>query len=437
MQVKVAKFGGSSLASAQQFKKIKNIIAEDSSRRYIVASAPGKRDDADTKVTDLLYGCFEAAESQQDYSQPLEQVEARFASIIEELEIQFPLKEEIQIIRTHLSQKPSRDYLASRGEYLNSKILAEYLGFTFVDAADGIVFCEDGRLDSEATNQKLFRALKTAEQAVIPGFYGAKPDGTIQTFTRGGSDVTGALAARAVQAQLYENWTDVSGLLMADPRIVKNPKSIETITYKELREISYMGAAVLHEDVVFPVRKAGIPINIKNTNQPEHPGTMIVPDEQKPAAQSRITSIAGKKGFSSILIEKAMMNAEVGFGQKVLKVLEKYGVPFEHLPSGIDTMSVIVSTELLEPFRLRIRQEIQEQVQPDSLLIEDDLALVAVVGRGMFRAKGVAAAILTAVAKADINIRMLDQGSSEINIILGVDQGDYEAAVEAIYREFA
>ena len=363
------------------------------------------------------------------------EIRERYNSIIRDLGLDMSLEKEYNEIESALIHKTGRDYAASRGEYLNGKILAKSLGFDFIDAADVIFFREDGVFDSERTNEVLAAALKRYEYAVIPGFYGSMPNDTIKTFSRGGSDITGSIVARASCSSIYENWTDVSGFLMADPRIIDNPKPIETITYRELRELSYMGATVLHEDAIFPVRIAGIPINIRNTNQPDAEGTMIV-SHCPPDGKGVITGIAGKRGFSVITIEKDMMNQEQGFGRKVLQVIENSGICFEHLPSGIDTMSVVLSTAELAPYRNMVINNICTAVDPDSISIEDNLALVAVVGRNMVRAKGTAAKVLSAVAKAGINIRMIDQGSCEINIILGVDENDFEKTISAIYQEF-
>ena len=434
MKTIVVKFGGSSLASAGQFKKVADIIRADAARRYVVASAPGKRDSADTKVTDLLYRCYDLAAAKQDFAPVLAQIEARFADIAAGLGLTFDVAGEIAVIRAHLEQNPQRDYMASRGEYLNSKLLAAYLGYDFLDPAKAVRFFENGAFDSETTNEDLAAALSNSERCVVAGFYGALPDGTIHTFSRGGSDVTGAIVARAVKADIYENWTDVSGMLSADPRIVENPRTIAQITYKELRELSYMGASVLHEDAVFPVQKANIPINIRNTNRPSDAGTMIVPATSGRRATRKVTGVAGHTGFSSILIDKAMMNGEIGFGAKLLTILARHGVSFEHCPSGIDTMSIVVSTASLAPEREAVLAEIEQELHPDHLSVEDNLALIAVVGQGMIYSKGVAASIFGAIADAKINIRMIDQGSSELNIIIAVQEADYETAIRSIYH---
>ena len=433
---KVVKFGGSSLASAKQFKKVKAIITADKTRCFVVPSAPGKRDSNDTKVTDLLYQCYEAASTGQSYKKILEQIQSRFNDIIDGLDLDLNLDFEFKKIEENFIAKAGRSYAASRGEYLNGIIMSHYLGFPFVDAADVICFDEHGNFLAEETNETLKAQLESMKHAVIPGFYGAKPDGTIVTFSRGGSDVTGSLVARALLADMYENWTDVSGFLVADPRIVNNPAQIGTITYRELRELSYMGATVLHEDAIFPVRTVGIPVQIKNTNDPSAPGTLIVPKTDKIDSERVITGIAGKKNFSVITLEQDMMNSAIGFGRRVLQVFEKHGMVFEHLPSGIDTMSVVLSTSQLEGHREELINELCREVEPDCIYIEDNLALLAVVGRGMVGERGTAARVFGAIAKAGVNLRMIDQGSSELNIIVGVDEKDLEIAMKAIYDEF-
>lgn len=435
--IKVLKFGGSSLADADQFRKVAEIIKSEPERRYVVASAPGKRFSQDIKVTDLLLECYQRFKAGQSIDEPFEKIADRFRGIMANLGLEDDLEPEFAKIRMAILSYAGRDYIASRGEYLNSRILAKYLGYTFIDAEHVVFFREDGRLDDDRTNEVLGAALAETPYAVIPGFYGSMPNGTIKTFSRGGSDVTGSIVARAAGAYLYENWTDVSGMLMADPRCVSNPKPISRITYRELRELSYMGASVLHEEAIFPVRAANIPINIRNTNRPEDPGTMIVPGSTDVPADHVITGIAGKVGFSAIYIEKAMMNAEVGFGRRVLGVLEHYGICFEHLPSGIDTMSLVVNTADIEEHRSAILTELQRLLKPDTLTIFDNLALIAVVGRGMIRTPGTAARIFNALANAGVNIRMIDQGSSELNIIIGVSTSDYVPALQAIYNEFS
>ena len=432
---KVVKFGGSSLASAEQFKKVGNIIRADESRKYVVPSAPGKRYDSDTKVTDMLYKCYATAEEGKNFKDQLAAIKARYDEIIAGLELDLSLDKEFETIEQQFLAGAGSDYAASRGEYLNGIIMAEYLGYEFIDSATVIFFDMDGNFDAETTNEILSAKLENIERAVVPGFYGAYPDGKVKTFSRGGSDVTGSIVAKAAMVDLYENWTDVSGFLVADPRIVKDPEVISTITYKELRELSYMGAGVLHEDAIFPVRKAGIPINIKNTNKPEDPGTMIV---ESTCRQSKytITGIAGKKGFVSINIEKDMMNSEIGFGRKVLESFEKHGISFEHVPSGIDTMTVYVHQPEFEGKEQLVLADIHKLTNPDSIEIESDLALIAVVGRSMKATKGTAARVFAGLAHANINVKMIDQGSSELNIIIGVKNADFEKAIKAIYDIF-
>ena len=433
---KVVKFGGSSLASAEQFKKVGDIIRDDETRRFVVPSAPGKRNSNDTKVTDLLYKCYRAAEKgHTDFDKVLTEIKARYQEIIDGLGLGLSLEEDFNIIEEKFKNHAGEEYAASRGEYLNGKIMADYLGYEFVDSAKIIRFDGEGQFDMEMTNRLTREYLKDKENAVIPGFYGAMEDGTVKTFSRGGSDITGSIVAGALDADLYENWTDVSGFLVTDPRIIENPKSIDTITYRELRELSYMGATVLHEDAIFPVRKAGIPINIRNTNRPEDAGTMIVEDTCKKPAYT-ITGIAGKKGFCSLFIEKSMMNSEIGFGRKVLQVLEKEGISFEHLPSGIDTMTLFIHQDEFAEKEQQVISGIHRAVNPDFMELESDLALIAVVGRGMRSNRGTAARIFAALAHANVNVKMIDQGSSELNVIIGVRNEDFEVAVKAIYDIF-
>ena len=365
----------------------------------------------------------------------LEEIKSRYYEIIKGLGLALSMEEDFQLIKENFKAQIGRDYAASRGEYLNGKVMAAYLGYEFVDAAEVIRFDKNGNLDSEKTDKLLNKRLSKCENAVVPGFYGAKDDGTVTTFSRGGSDVTGSLVAKAIKADMYENWTDVSGFLVTDPRIVKNPAVIETITYRELRELSYMGATVLHEDAIFPVRKEGIPINIRNTNRPEDKGTFIVESTcRKP--KYTITGIAGKKGFCSINIEKSMMNSEIGFGRRVLQVFEDQGISFEHVPSGIDTMTVYVHQDEFEEKEQQVIAGIHRLVQPDFVEMESDLALIAVVGRGMKSTRGTAGRIFSALAHANVNVKMIDQGSSELNIIIGVENRDFENAVKAIYDIF-
>lgn len=433
--IKVVKFGGSSLASAEQFIKVSSIIRADESRRYVVPSAPGKRFSDDTKVTDMLYHCYELAEKGQAFTKQLNQIKDRYNEIIRGLKLDLSLEEDFETIKKQFISKAGSMYAASRGEYLNGKIIAKYLEYEFVDAALVIRFHKDGSFDAEKTNQLLAERLEKTERAVIPGFYGAMANGTVVTFSRGGSDITGSLVAKAVNANLYENWTDVSGFLVADPRVVKNPEIIHTITYKELRELAYMGASVLHEDAIFPVRQAGIPINIRNTNAPDEDGTMIVESTCRIPAYT-ITGIAGKKGFVAVNIEKEMMNSEVGFGRKVLCAFEDSGISFEHMPSGIDTMTIFVHQDEFAEKEQKVIADINKATHPDSIELESDLALIAVVGRGMKSTRGTAGRLFSALAHAHINVKMIDQGSSELNIIIGVDNEDFNDAINAIYDIF-
>ena len=435
--VKVVKFGGSSLASAEQFAKVGDIIRADESRKYVVPSAPGKRNSRDTKVTDMLYACYAKAEAGEEFRVPLMKIKERYDSIINGLGLKVTLDEEFKTISKNFKEKAGVDYAASRGEYLNGILMADYLGYEFIDSATVIFFDEEGNLDADKTDKVLSKKLSECEKAVIPGFYGIGADGRVKTFSRGGSDITGSIVAKACHASLYENWTDVSGCLVADPRIIDNPQPIHVITYRELRELSYMGASVLHEDAVFPVRKAGIPINIRNTNAPEEPGTMIVPDStDEELSAYTITGIAGKKDFTSINIHKDLMNSQIGFCRDVLNVLSEHQIPLEHMPSSIDSMTVIVDSAHLNGLEEEIRTEIIKAVQPDSIETEDGIALIAVVGRGMCRTRGVAARIFAALAHAHINVRMIDQGSSELNVIVAVKETDFEQAIRCIYDMF-
>ena len=433
--VKVVKFGGSSLASAEQFAKVGNIIRSDKSRKYVVPSAPGKRNSKDTKVTDMLHACYAMAEQDEDFRVQLMKIKDRYDSIINGLQLSLSLEEEFKVIKENFKNKAGSDYAASRGEYLNGIIMAHYLGYEFLDAADVIFFDEEGVFDAEKTHKILSKKLEKMDHAVIPGFYGSNPDGSIRTFSRGGSDITGSIVAKACKASMYENWTDVSGCLVADPRIIDNPQPIKVITYRELRELSYMGASVLHEDAVFPVRKAGIPINIRNTNEPEAEGTMIV-ESTCQKADYTITGIAGKKGFVAVSIDKDMMNSEVGFCRKALQAFEENGISIEHMPSGIDTMTVFVHQAEFEGKEQQVMSSLRRLANPDFTELEADLALIAVVGRGMKSQRGTAGRIFSALAHTNINVRMIDQGSSELNIIIGVSNDDFENAIKAIYDIF-
>ena len=432
----VTKFGGSSLADAGQFAKVKAILQMDPARMYVVPSAPGRRFKDDDKVTDLLYRCHKQRSAGEDYQDTFDLIAARYMDIAEELGLHCDLGAALDEVNENIAAGAGADYCASRGEYLNGLLLADYLGWRFLDAAKAVKFDAQGALDSEETNRVLGALLADGVPTVVPGFYGALPDGSIHTFSRGGSDITGAIVARAAEADVYENWTDVSGFLMADPRIVTNPREISAITYQELRELSYMGASVLHEDAVFPVHAAGIPTNIRNTNNPEHPGTIISLEAPVSGSVPTITGVAGRKGFSVISVEKAMMNSEKGFGRKVLQVVEEAGLSFEHLPTGIDTMCVVVAGEALAPVREEVVGRILELTHADTLTVHDHMSIIATVGRGMVHNCGTAARLFSAMSQAGINVRMIDQGSSELSIIVGVDDQDFEKTIQAIYNAF-
>ena len=436
MALKVAKFGGSSLADACCFQKVREILQADEARRILVPSAPGKRSAVDIKVTDLFYECSRLATRGAAMDEPFAQIASRYREIALALGVDFDLDAELETIRADLLHGAGEDYAASRGEYLNGRLLSAWLGWDFVDPKDGIFFDADGRLDQARTQHALGTLLSGKAHAVVPGFYGSDACGNIKTFSRGGSDITGAIVARAAEADVYENWTDVPGCMMADPRIVRNPEPIRHITYQELRELSYMGASVLHEDAIFPVRLAGIPTNIRNTHQPDEPGTLISYEAEEIDNPYLITGIAGHKDFAIINVEKAMMNAELGFGRRVLQAVEEMGISFEHMPSGIDTMCVVVHQDVLAGKKERLVQRLHELCQPDTVEIHSGLALIATVGRGMVRKKGASAKLFNALEKAGINVRLIDQGSSELNIIVGVDNLDFENATRAIYRAF-
>ncbi|MCI5593601.1 MAG: aspartate kinase [Clostridiales bacterium] len=435
MGLKVAKFGGSSVADAIQLMKIKKIIEADSERRYIVVSAPGKRFDKDNKITDLLYLCKTHMDHNLPYEQVLQVIQDRYVAAAVGLGLDIDYDQQFQIIKDKLEKgEATADYLASRGEYLNAILAAKLLGYDFVDTDKLIKFSAKGRLLAEETNEALAAELAKHERAVLPGFYGSTPDGKIKTFSRGGSDITGALVARAAGADIYENWTDVSGFLMADPRIVDNPKPIAEISYRELRELSYMGASVLHDEAIYPAKEDNIPINIRNTNRPEDPGTIITADA--PLSDHIITGIAGSKNFTVIGLSKSMMSQEVGFVRRLAGVFADKDVSLEHMPSGIDTISVVVDNDELNGKLDDIVDEIQRQLQPDTIDVFENMALIATVGRGMSSRTGTSAKLFTALAEAGVNIRMIDQGSSEINIIVGVQNKDFEKAVKAIYDAF-
>ena len=442
MGVKVAKFGGTSLADAQQFRKVQAIVNADPERRYIVPSAPGKRNAQDKKITDLLYLCHAHVQQELPFDEVFDLIAGRCRQIVTDLGLKLDLQPHLEQVRKQIARSGSTphggtpDYAASRGEYLSGLILADLLGYDFIDAAEVILFDEHGTFDPEGTQEKVRKRLAKHERAVIPGFYGATPRGQVKTFSRGGSDISGAIIARGAGASVYENWTDVCGLLMADPRVVDNPRHIDTITYRELRELAYMGATVLHDEAIFPVRKAGIPVNIRNTNEPAHPGTMIVRDTEPIKHKAAISGIAGRKDFTVIALEKALINAEIGFGRRLLGTLEDHGISFEHMPSGIDTVSVVVADTQIKDKLDAVLADIRTHCQPDSLDVHPHMALIATVGRGMAHTPGIAAKLFAALAGAGVNIRMIDQGSSEINIIVGVATKDFETAVRAIYNAF-
>lgn len=436
MGIKVAKFGGTSLASAEQFRKVRAIVTADQERKYIINSAPGKEHPQDHKITDLLYQCHANVQKGIPFDDLFAIIARRYHKIASDLGLSLEVGKRLEEIKAKIAAGATADYVASRGEYLNGLLLAEFLGYDFVDAAEIIFFTPEGKYDPERTQREIAARLARHPRAVIPGFYGSLPDGKIKTFPRGGSDITGAIVARGVKAALYENWTDVSGFLMADPRIVENPKPIERITYRELRELAYMGAGVLHEEAIFPVREAGIPVQIKNTNQPDDPGTLIVSDAEPFTQTGTITGIAGHKDFTVIALEKTLMNTELGFGRRLLSILERHEVSFEHMLTGIDTICLVVADAQLDGKLEKILEEIREECQPDTLEVFPKMALIATVGRGMAYTPGIAARLFTALGNAGINVRMIDQGSSEINIIIGVATEDFERAIRAVYHAF-
>lgn len=437
MALKVCKFGGTSMADGNVMNAVKRIILSDESRRFVVVSAPGKRFSGDTKVTDLLYACYNEIKQTGDCSTAFAKVRTRFESIVKELNINMDITSILDETEKRLNEEADRDFTASRGEYLSARVMAELLGGQFIDSEKVVFFDEKGLLDSDRTYKAIAKAVSGVKLAVFPGFYGVGADGKVKTFSRGGSDISGAIVARAVGASVYENWTDVSGFLACDPRIVENPRHIKALSYKELRELSYMGANVLHSESIFPVRKANIPIVIKNTFRPEDEGTAILPISQYKPDGNVVTGIAGKKNFVVILIEKSHMNNEVGFVRKVLSVLEREGVSVEHIPSGIDTMSVVFEAEQAEGYKLeRILEGIKDDAEPDVIRVMENVALIATVGHGMSSSIGTSARLFKAMASANVNAKMIDQGSSELNIIVGVKNEDMEKCIAAIYHEF-
>ena len=437
MAVKVVKFGGTSMASADSINQVADIVNQDKERAYVIVSAPGKRFKEDIKVTDMLYSCFYDLEIKGECAGNFNKIRERFIGIVNDLGLDFDIVPYLDQVEDEMIANHSAEFCASRGEYLSAVVMAQRLGYKFIDAKDLMVFSQDGEFLPEETNAKVKAVLKNVKKAVIPGFYGADKFGTIHTFSRGGSDVSGAVVARAVKASIYENWTDVNGFMVTDPRIVPNPKQIPVLSYLELRELSYMGANVLHPESIFPVRKEGIAINIKNTFDPTNPGTMIVPKVTPEDTKGRVvTGIAGKKGYSIVFISKSMMNMEVGFARKVLSVFEYYNISIEHIPSGIDTMSVVVADSELAGKEEVVMEKLRNELKPDHLELKTGIALIATVGHGMCFNPGTSAKLCSGLAKVNINIRMLDQGSSEMNIIVGVSDSDYEEAIKAIYYAF-
>ena len=433
MKKVVCKFGGSSVADAVQVEKVVSIVRNDERRCFVVPSAPGKRSDEDTKITDLLYLCYELARQNVDFSEPFNKISTRYLDLSKALGVSIDMGRLLAEVESRIADGAGRDYVASRGEYLCGRILSDVLDAAFVDPAEAILFRADGRLDSDSY-RRLRACLSDDRLYVIPGFYGADAEGEIVTFSRGGSDITGAIVARAVGAEVYENWTDVSGLLMADPRLVPNPLPVEEITYREMRELAYMGADVLHDEAMFPVRTAKIPIHIRNTNRPEDEGTLILPSRE--LTERMIAGVAGRPNFSMLFIEKDLMNQMTGFGQRVLEVVARHGISYDHTPSGIDTMSVIIQDEQLDGKGELLVEDIQRIIEPDRVELIRGLALIATVGEGMSHRIGIAARLFTALADAGVNVRVIDQGASEINIIVGVEEADLETALVAIYRAF-
>lgn len=434
--IKVAKFGGTSMADAKAVERTAEIVLADKSIKYVVVSAPGKRNSADKKVTDLLYACYHEVEINGNCAETFAKLRERFMQMVQELKIDLDIKVYLDEVEEGIVKYRSMEYCASRGEYLSACIMAAKLGYKFIDAKDIIKFNEEGEFDSEYTNDCVSETLKAIEYGVIAGFYGSDTSGMIRTFSRGGSDVTGSIIARGVKADIYENWTDVDGFLTADPRVVENPKPIAVLSYRELRELSYMGASVLHPEAIFPVKYCGIPIHIRNTFNKDCVGTKIMPKVMIGEFSSLVTGIAGKKNYSIVHIEKSMMNSELGFARRVLSVFEYYGVSFEHMPSGIDTLSVVVSDSEMSGKEDVILDRIKKTVKPDMIEISSGFSLIATVGHGMSFKPGTASRLFDSLSRENINIRMIDQGSSELNIIVGVSTDDYERAIRAIYNEF-
>ena len=433
----VCKFGGTSVADAGQFRRVRAILEQDKRRSVVVASAPGKRAKTEAKVTDLLYLCYDMAAIKANFSQPFEEIRFRYLEIARDLGIETDLDQRFDTFYDELNRGTTRDYAASRGEYFNGLLFAKYLGAEFVDPQDSVTILPSGAVDPASYAKLSERLADESKMYVIPGFYGRDRHGSIKTFSRGGSDISGAIVARAINAELYENWTDVSGFLMADPRIVENPKPMQEVTYREIRELSYMGANVFHDEAILPVIEASIPICIKNTNDPQHPGTRIVPKlSDQSNKTTEIAGIAGKKGFSMICIEKSLMNKELGFAYRLLGIMEGRGISVEHCPSSIDGINVIVDSKDIQDCSEAILDEIRRVLQPDSVTLERELALIAVVGEGMTHSIGIAAKVFAALRDAKVNVSVINQGASELNIIVGVAPDDFEPALRAIYHAF-
>ena len=436
--MKVVKFGGSSMADAGQYRKVRDILMADRERKVVIVSAAGKRFSGDHKLTDLLYLCHAHVQYGVDCTNIFELIASRYLEIRDELGLTLNLEEELMALKKRIDAKAiSQEELVSRGEYFSAKLMAAYLGFQFVDAADWIKFKLDGTVDQEASYDALRHHVVMGYGAVIPGFYGSMPDGAIHTFSRGGSDITGALAAAALDADVYENWTDVSGILMADPRIVDDPQAIPEVTYDELRELSYSGAQVLHEDSIFPVREKNIPVNIRNTNDPEAPGTMIQESFEGDHDPERfITGITGKKDFSIISMRKRGMTSQCGVLYKMLKVLVRHNISVDYVPNGIDNVSVVVPTAAVEKNLYTILAEIQQEAEADSVEAHHNIAIVAAVGRKMAKHPGISGKLFAALGESNINIRMINQGPDELNIIFGVDNKDFKEAIRVLYNSF-
>lgn len=437
--LKVVKFGGSSLASAEQFARVKAIVEADPSRKVVVVSAPGKRFSGDTKVTDLLYICHAHIKYHAPFEDVFEDIAGRYREIAAGCGLKQDLESEFESVKQFIQKAPTADAIASRGEYLNAKLMAEYLGYAFIDSKDWLCFNYDGRVDFERSYATLKELFAHAGKVVLPGFYGAMPDGEIKTFTRGGSDVTGAIAAAALDADAYENWTDVSGILMADPRIVENPRPIEQVTFSELRELSYMGADVLHEETVFPVRQKNIPLYIKNTNDPSARGTLILEEFEKESEEDKkrfVTGITGRKNYSILTLSKARMNSEPGFIRHALKIVEKYGITVEYITSSIDSFSIVVATKQIEFSLHDLVADLNEVLNPDRIKVDHGISLVAVVGRRMAWNVGVSGCLFATLGENSINIRMIEQGSDEINIIIGVEDKDFKKTIRVLYDSF-